>query len=114
LGVLQRIHQHYVENISLASIAVVAAGIVKPNYGLGVGLTYMLGRYFYIKLEHYGQYSTEWKREESEVKKEFLQLAYAILQLSPELDCFFGNILNMDLHDHIFKIDKIINPNNEK
>lgn len=43
-NVLQRIHLNYVENINLASIAVVAAGIVKPNYGVGVGLIYMLGR----------------------------------------------------------------------
>jgi hypothetical protein len=42
--VAQRIHLNYVENISLATIGVVAAGLVKPNYGVAVGIAYMIGR----------------------------------------------------------------------
>jgi hypothetical protein len=38
-----------VENINLASIAVVAAGVVKANYGVGVGVGYMIGRLLYSK-----------------------------------------------------------------
>jgi hypothetical protein len=61
--VAQRIHLNYAENINLASIAVVAAGIVKPNYGVAVGLTYMLGRYVKIYLENCMGSSTREKRE---------------------------------------------------
>lgn len=44
-NILQRIHQNYIENINLYSIAVVSAGLVKANYGVYVGLGYFIGRY---------------------------------------------------------------------
>jgi len=43
-NVLQRIHLNYVEGINLGSASVIAAGLVNANYGVAVGLTYILGR----------------------------------------------------------------------
>lgn len=50
-NVHQRIHQNYIEGISLATTGVVAAGLVKGNYGFGVGLAYMIGRYYLFVLD---------------------------------------------------------------
>ena len=46
-NVLQRNHLNYMENINWATTAVLAAGVVNPNYGVGVGLSYILGRLLY-------------------------------------------------------------------
>lgn len=46
-NVLQRIHLNYQENISLATTAIIAAGIYNPNVGVGIGVAYMIGRLLY-------------------------------------------------------------------
>lgn len=38
---------NYVEGINLGSASVIAAGLVNANYGVAVGLTYILGRFLY-------------------------------------------------------------------
>lgn len=58
----ERIHHNYIENISLATTGVVAAGLVKGNYGLGVGLAYMIGRYCIFVLDLYTLSSTRKKK----------------------------------------------------
>lgn len=42
---------NYIEGISLASTGVIAAGLVKGDYALGVGLAYMIGRYAIFVLD---------------------------------------------------------------
>jgi hypothetical protein len=42
---LQEIHKDYLSNIGFATLSVVAAGLVNPNYGVGVGSAYILGRH---------------------------------------------------------------------
>lgn len=53
---MQRIHLNYVENINLASIAVSAAGLVNTNYGVGVGIAYIIGRYLLSDIDSYTQF----------------------------------------------------------
>jgi hypothetical protein len=38
---------NYVENINIATTAVVSAGLVNPNFGVGVGIAYIIGRFLY-------------------------------------------------------------------
>ena len=61
----QRIHQNYIEGISLATTGVVAAGLVKGNYGLGVGLGYMIGRYYLFVLDSFTLSSTRRRKAPS-------------------------------------------------
>lgn len=53
---MQRIHQNYIEGLGLATTAVAAAGVVSGNYGLGVGLVYMIGRYLLLYIECFMEY----------------------------------------------------------
>ena len=49
---LQDIHQDYLNNLSLATLSVVAAGLVKPNYGVGVGAAFIVSKLLFCYLEH--------------------------------------------------------------
>lgn len=42
---------NYIEGISLASTGIIAAGLVKGDYAVGVGLAYMIGRYLIAVLD---------------------------------------------------------------
>lgn len=47
-NILQRIHLNYVENLSFATTATLAAGLFEPKAAAYTGLVYLLGRYSYL------------------------------------------------------------------
>lgn len=56
---------NYIEGISLATTGVVAAGLVKGDYGVGVGLAYMIGRYCPFVADSFTLSSTRRRRAPS-------------------------------------------------
>jgi hypothetical protein len=43
-GILQSIHQNYARELSFANLSVLCAGSVDGNYGIAVGVGFMLGK----------------------------------------------------------------------
>lgn len=66
------------EGINLASASVIAAGLVNANYGLGVGLAYILGRYSFMYIDSFTPSSIP-ERMELIIQDVLLALLYATL-----------------------------------
>lgn len=50
-NILQRIHMNYVENLSFATTATLAAGLYEPKAASYMGLVFMLGKYISVHSE---------------------------------------------------------------